>query len=96
VSLNHQLTKVIGGRTVTGVVQTDAQSVVQFDDGSRMTVKTTLSPTLGPLGKVTRVRQQHTTLNVDLDNDSTLQFTTVEPMASVMVRDKNQTLEYMD
>ena len=45
-ALNQKLTRVIAGRTVVGIDTDAAQSVVHFDDGSRMAVKLAAPPAL--------------------------------------------------
>jgi len=96
-ALNQKLTRVIAGRSVVGVDTDVVQSVVRFDDGSRMVVKLAAPPTSPELrGKVTRVRQAGTVLDLDLDDGSTIAFTTPEPMSSVMLRAANGSLEYAD
>jgi hypothetical protein len=95
--LNQKLTRLIAGRTVSGADTDPAQCVVHFDDGSRMIVKVSVAPvSVESRGKVTRVRQAGTELDVDLDGGATITFTTPEPMASVMVRAANGSLEYAD
>jgi hypothetical protein len=112
---NKKLTKVLAGRTAVRLVWQGATAVVQFDDGSTMTVQTAAdaagganqaSPAGSPpgaaagaaggLGRVRGVRQQDTTLNVDFYSGSTLTLRTAEPTSSVLVRARDQTLEYAD
>jgi hypothetical protein len=96
-ALNQKLTRLITGRSVVGADTDAAQCVVHFDDGSKMTVKVAAPPvSADSQGKVTRVRQAGTALNVDLDGGASISFTTPEPMASVMVRAANGSLEYAD
>jgi len=96
-TLNQKLTRLIAGRTVSGADTDPAQCVVHFDDGSRMIVKIAAPPvSTESRGKVTRVRQAGTELDVDLDGGATISFTTAEPMASVMVRDAKGGMEYAD
>ena len=95
--LNQKLTHLIAGRSVSGADTDAAQCVVHFDDGSKMIVKIAAPPvSADSRGKITRVRQAGTTLNVDLDGGATISFMTPEPMASVMVRAANGSLEYAD
>jgi hypothetical protein len=97
VALNQKLTHLIAGRSVAGADTDAAQCVVHFDDGSKMIVKVAAPPLLADSrGRVTRVRQAGTALTVDLDGGATISFTTAEPMASVMVRAANGSLEYAD
>jgi hypothetical protein len=94
---NYKLTGVIKGRRITQTAQSGPTLSIGFDDGSTMTVKTAglvNSATTG--GVVKSVRQQGTTLDLDFEDGSTLTIRTAEPTSSVMVRDKNQTLEYAD
>jgi hypothetical protein len=96
-ALNQKLTRLIAGRSVAGADTSAAQCVVHFGDGSNMTVKVAAPPaSADSRGTVTRVRQAGTVLDVDLDGGATISFTTPEPMASVMVRAANGSLEYAD
>jgi len=62
-----------------------------------MIVKVSAAPvSVESRGRVTRVRQAGTELDVDLDGGATISFTTAEPMASVMVRDAKGVMEYAD
>jgi hypothetical protein len=47
-------------------------------------------------GTVKAVRQEGTRLNLDFEEGGTLEIQTVEPTASVMVRDQDHTVEYAD
>jgi hypothetical protein len=108
---NHKLTGVLKGRTATQVEALGATTVVHFDDGSTMTVQTTVAaaagstaevgsgpaaPASAPLGRVRGVRQQGTTLDIDYDNGVTLELRTAEATSSVLVRARDHTLEYAD
>jgi hypothetical protein len=96
-ALNQKLTRVVAGRSIIDIVTDATQSVVHFDDGSRMTVKLASPPVASDRrGTVTRVRQSGTSLALDLGDGSTIAFVTPDPMASVMVRAANQSLEYAD
>ena len=50
----------------------------------------------GVMGRVRGVRQQDTTLDLDFESGSTLTLRTAEPTSSVLVRARDQTLEYAD
>jgi hypothetical protein len=109
-SANHKLTAVIRGRIATQLEWQGATALVHFDDGSIMTVRTAGAgsapppPSAGPgpapavqsLGRVRGVRQQGTTLQLDFDDGSTLTLRTAEPTSSVLVRARDQSLEYAD
>lgn len=96
-ALNQKLTRVIAGRSVVGVDTSAAQCLVHFDDGSHMVVKVS-APPVSPdqRGKVTRVRQSGTALDIDLDDNATIAFTTADLMGCVMVRAATNALEYAD
>ncbi len=94
---NHKLTGVLKGRIVTGTQNQDQKLQVHFTDGSIMTVKTSGSLNSAHTGgSVQAVRQQGTTLNLDMEDGSTWAITTAEATSCVMVRDKNHVLEYAD
>lgn len=111
-SANKKLTKILAGRTALRVAWQGATAVVQFDDGSTMTVQTaanaaggatqaspggpSLGTAAGVLGRVRGVRQQDTTLDLDFESGPTLTLRTAEPTSSVLVRARDQTLEYAD
>ncbi len=94
---NHKLTGVLKGRTISKTSNANNLLTIGFDDGSTMTVKTAGSSNSAATGgKIKAVRQQDTTLNLDLENGNTLSVTTAEATSSVMVRDKNHVMEYAD
>jgi hypothetical protein len=94
---NHKLTSVIKGRAIQTIAQEEGKLLVTFKDGSVMTVKTPdkEAPKV-QAGTVKAVRQKDTQLSLDLEEGSTLEVTTVEPTASVMVRNKEHIMEYAD
>jgi hypothetical protein len=95
---NHKLTAVIKGRTIVGTGSDGKQMKIGFDDGSTMTIQTAPSNSASGRtgGKVKAVRQEGTRLDLDLEDGSTLDFTTAETASCVLLRDKNNTLEYAD
>lgn len=112
---NKKLTKILAGRTALRIAWQGATAVVQFDDGSTMTVQTAADAPAGPtqtspagsspgaatggpgaLGRVRAVRQQDTTLDLDFESGPPLTLRTAEPTSSVLVRARDQTLEYAD
>lgn len=95
---NHKLTGVIKGRTIIGTGSDGKQMKISFDDGSTMTIQTAPSNSASGRtgGKIKAIRQQDTRLDFDLEDGSTLEFTTAEATSSVMLRDKADTLEYAD
>lgn len=95
---NHKLTAVIKGRTITSTSSDGTQTRIGFDDGSTMTIQTAPNSSASGKtgGKIKAVRQQDTHLDLDLEDGSTLEFTTAEEASCVLLRDKNDTLEYAD
>jgi hypothetical protein len=94
---NQKLTGVIKGRKITSAQNEGDTLSIRFDDGSTMTVRTAApvgSPIVGI--PVKAVRQRDTTLDLDFENGATMEIKTAEPTSSVMLRDKNHTLEYAD
>jgi hypothetical protein len=96
---NHKLTAVLKGRRITGVDNANGAAVVHFDDGSTMSVRLAPGAQASPppsVGAVRAIRQQDTTLDIDLDTGATLELRTAEATSSVLVRAKDQTLQYAD
>ena len=94
---NRKLTRLIAGRTVTGLTAEASRAVLSFDDGSAMTVLLGApAPPAPALGRIRAVRQSDTTLQLDFDGLPTVVLTTAEATASVMLRDRNHLLEYAD
>jgi hypothetical protein len=94
---NHKLSGILLGRTITATKHQDRKLLIQFTDGSVMTVKTAGSVnTASTGGTVAAVRQAGTELHLDLDDGSTWTVETAEATSCVMVRDKNHVLEYAD
>ena len=94
---NHKLTEVIKGRTIACASEVDDKVMISFTDGSTLTVKTAGEYGIETTHKTVKaVRQTGTALNMDFEDGSTLTITTAEPTSSVMVRDKDRTLEYAD
>ena len=94
---NHQLTGVLGGRTIGGTQNQGDVLIVRFTDGSVMTVKTAGSTNSASTGGIVKsVRQRDTTLSLDFEDGGTLDIPTAEATSSVMVRDIDNKLEYAD
>ena len=94
---NHKLTNLIKGRTLAGTSNQNDVLTVTFTDGSRMTVQTAGSSNSASTGgTIKAVQQQGTTLRLEMEDGSTLDIQTAEETSSVMVRDKNGTMEYAD
>lgn len=94
---NIHLTRVIAGRTATQLKLVQGEAKLRFDDGSVLTVRLGAPPPPEPpLGRVRAVRQRDTTIQFDFEDAPTLTLITAEPTASVLLRDRDQVLEYAD
>lgn len=94
---NHKLTNVLKGRVINSTAQQNDKLAIGFADGSTMSVKTaSASSATAMTGTVKAVRQQDTSLALDLEGGQTWQIEIAEATSSVMVRDKNHTMEYAD
>ena len=61
---NHKLTAVIAGRTIAGSANADGKMIINFTDGSTMTIKTAgNSNSASTGGTIKAVRQAETTLD---------------------------------
>jgi hypothetical protein len=94
---NHKLTSLIQGRTIAGTSNQNDVLTISFTDQSKMTVQTSGSSNSAATGSTVKaVRQQGTTLSLDMETGNTLEIQTAEETSSVMVRDKNGVMEYAD
>ena len=95
---NQKLTKIIAGRTISGSSQADGLLTLTLDDGAVMKIKVAPSNTNNATtgGKILKVRQGGTDLDLDLEGGLTLRIITAEETSSVMLRDKTGKLEYAD
>ena len=95
---NQKLTKLIAGRTISGSSQADGLLTLTLDDGSIMKIKVAPSNmnSAATGGKIKKVRQGGTELDLDLEDGSTLKIITAEETSSVMLRDKAGGFEYSD
>ena len=97
-SLNRKLTPIIKGRIIQSVSWDQAILRVSFTDDSAMTIKT------GPImqtaevkeRKIKAVRQRGTVMNLDFADGTSMTLDLAEAASSVMLRDRNGTLEYAD
>lgn len=94
---NHKLTDLLQGRTIAGTSNSNNVLTILFTDGSKMTVQTAGSSNSASTGgTIKAVRQQGTTLTLDMEDGSTLEIPLAEETSSVMVRDGSGTMEYAD
>ena len=94
---NHKLTSLLQGRTIAGTSNSNNVLTISFTDGSKMTVQTAGSSNSASTGgTIKAVRQQGTTLNLDMEGGGTLEIPLAEETSSVMVRDASGSMEYAD
>ncbi len=94
---NHKLTSILKGRRVKSTSNANDKMAIHFHDDSVMTIHTAGSSNVGMTGgTVKAVRQQGTDFNLDFEEGSTLTMTLAEATSSVMVRNKDEDLEYTD
>ena len=96
-SVNPKLTQMIKDRVVQNFQLNASVLLINFVDGSKMTV-TIAECNSPPLHEGARIRQisgDQTKLLFECEDDSTLDLTIVDPGNSVIVRDKNNQVEYL-
>ncbi len=94
---NHKLTAVIKGRTIQGTQNQDGALLIHFTDGSTLKVKTAGNKNSAVTGgTIAAVRQQDTTLHLDFTGGGTMEIPLAEATSSVMLRDKDNHMEYAD
>jgi hypothetical protein len=95
---NQKLTPIIAGRTIESVNNSGEKTVIQFTDGSRAHVKTAERPKPAELKDrtVKAVRQSEDVMNLDFEDGESAEIKLAGPTASVLLRDSDGGLEYMD
>ena len=97
---NHKLTELLKGRTVSGSSDGNGEKSISFSDGSKLTVKTapSNSNSASTGGTVEKVRQsvEPPVLHLDTEGGSTVEIPLAEATSSVMLRSKDDNLEYAD
>jgi hypothetical protein len=97
-SANHKLTAAIKGRTIQEA-KTEADALlINFNDGSTMKVKTGADAGTADCSgrKIKSVQQEGTALTLTFADGSTNEIPLAEETSSVMVRDKENKMEYAD
>jgi hypothetical protein len=76
---------------------TASEILIDFADGSKMTVAIVEfnSPPLRVGARIRQISEDQTKLLFECEDDSTLDVTIVDPGNAVMVRDKNDLVEYL-
>ena len=96
-AVNLRLTHAVKDRVVQSFQLNGSELRIRFLDGSTLTV--TIAECNGPpLHEGARIRQiseDETKLLFECEDDSTLDVTIVDPGNSVIVRDKNNQVEYL-
>ncbi len=95
---NQKLTKIIAGRTVSSTSQADGLLTITFGNGSTMKVKTAPASanTITKGDMILKVRQEGTSLCLDMEGGTTAAIQTAEATSSVMLRDNTGKMEYAD
>ena len=97
-SLNRKLTPLISGRTIQSGAYRDGLLEIHFTDGSHLRIKATGAGQLDSLPgqTVKAIRQKDTSFYVDFADGTTATLPLAEAMSSVLLRDKDDILEYAD
>jgi hypothetical protein len=82
---NQKLTRVIAGRTVRAAMAEAGGVLLLFDDGSRMKIRTAVSMTVSPRGKVKSVQEDEAELKIEFEDSSSTTFQLDDPGSSVAV-----------
>ena len=96
-AVNNKLTHVIKDRVVQNFQLNASVLLINFVDGSKMTVRIAEcnSPPLHEGARIRQISEYQTKLLFECEDDSTLDITIVDPGNSVIVRDKNNQVEYL-
>ena len=96
-SVNHKLTHAIKDRVIQNFQLNASELVINFVDGSTMTVKIveSNSPPLREGARIRKISEDQAKLSFECEDDSTLDVTIVDPGNSVSVRDQNHHVEYL-
>ena len=96
-TVNLRLTHAVKDRVIQSIQLNASELLISFVDGSTMTVTIAECNSL-PLHEGARIRQiseDQTTLLFECEDESALDVTIVDPGNSVIVRDKNNQVEYL-
>ena len=93
---NQKLTAVISGRTVQSATGEPGRLVVMFNDHSTMTVKTTgLAATISTGSRIKAVLENGDECTLQFEGGSSITLRVADPGASVTVRARDNTVEYL-
>lgn len=99
---NRKLTTIIKGRTISSVEQSDQSAAVDitFSDNSKMRIKTGGGQVPAPddlkSRTISHVQQEDNTLRLISADNTSIDIPLAEATSSVMLRDKNNQMEYAD
>jgi len=96
-AVNLKLTHAVKDRVVQNFKINGSELLISFVDGSTMTVTIAEcnSPLLHEGARIRQISEDETKLQFECEDDSTLYVTIIEPGNSVIVRDKNNQVEYL-
>ncbi len=96
-AVNNKLTHLIKDRVVQNFQLNASVLLIVFVDGSKMTVTIAEcnSPSLQEGARIRQISEDQTKLLFECEDDSTLDVTIVDPGNAVIVRDKNNQVEYL-
>ena len=96
-AVNNKLTHAIKDRVVQKFELNGSELLISFADGSKMTVTIAEcnSPPLQDGARIRQISEDQAKLLFECEDESTLDVTIVDPGNSVIVRDKNNQVEYL-
>ena len=96
-AMNLKLTHAVKDRVVQNFQLNGSELLITFVDGSTMTVTIVEcnSPPLHEGARIRQISEDEAKLLFECEDESTLDLTIVDPGNSVIVRDKNNLVEYL-
>jgi hypothetical protein len=96
-TVNLRLTHAVKDRVVQNFHLNGSELLISFVDGSTMTVTIVEcnSPPLQEGARIRQISEDEAKILFECEDDSTLDLTIVDPGNSVIVRDKNNQVEYL-
>ena len=96
-AVNLKLTHAMKDRVLQGFQLNASELLISFVDGSTMTVTIVecSSPPLQEGARIRQISEDEAKILFECEDDSTLDVTIVDPGNSVIVRDKNNQVEYL-
>jgi hypothetical protein len=96
-AVNLRLTHAIKDRAVQSFGLNGSELLISFVDGSTMTITVAEcnSPPLREGARIRQISEDQAKLLLECEDDSLLDLTIVDPGNSVIVRDKNDAVEYL-